>query len=140
MNPEIQIIWNEILGDISTPVAFWQLFIVTACLGVSWAVNGALKVYFNQYSRENTKLVFGSVNRILFPITAYLLVSLAKAILVNWMHVGILLLASKLLLAMAVIRLTVYGLRYIFSPSGWLKTLEQFIAWSIWIVLALHLS
>jgi small-conductance mechanosensitive channel len=140
MNPEIQIIWAEILGDISTPVAFWQLFIVALCLGVSWAVNGALKVYFNQYSRENTKLVFGSVNRILFPITAYLLVNLAKAFLVNWMHVGILLLASKLLLAMAVIRLIVYGLRYIFSPSGWLKTLEHFIAWSIWIILALHLS
>jgi small-conductance mechanosensitive channel len=139
MNPDIKLIWDEILADISTPVAFWQLFIVVIGLGVSWAVNGALKLYFKQYT-ESMKLLLGSVNRILFPITAYLLIIVAKLLLVHKMHVGILVLASKLLLAMAVIRLAVYGLRYIFSPSGWLKAVEHVIVWFVWIILALHLS
>jgi small-conductance mechanosensitive channel len=34
----------------------------------------------------------------------------------------------------------VYLLRYLFSPSGWLKTLESVIAWTIWGVLAMHLT
>jgi len=139
MNPDIKLIWNEILADISTPVAFWQLSIVALALIVSWAVNGALKLYFKQYT-ESMKLLLGSVNRILFPITAYLLIVLAKLFLANHMHTGVLVLASKLLLAMAVIRLAVYGLRYIFSPSGWLKTVEHAIVWFVWIILALHLS
>ena len=31
-------------------------------------------------------------------------------------------------------------MRYLFQPSGWLKTLESVIAWSIWGILALYLT
>jgi small-conductance mechanosensitive channel len=41
---------------------------------------------------------------------------------------------------MAVIRLIVYFVRYLFPPSGWLKALESVIAWSIWGVLAMYLT
>jgi small-conductance mechanosensitive channel len=41
---------------------------------------------------------------------------------------------------MAAIRLTVYFARYLFSPGGWLKTFESIVAWSIWGMLALHLT
>lgn len=33
-----------------------------------------------------------------------------------------------------------YAIRQIFPSGACLKTLEKFIAWSIWLILALHLT
>jgi small-conductance mechanosensitive channel len=140
MNPEIQLIWNEILADISTPAALWQILIVATSVVVAFAINGALRAYFLEKLPENMKPMLGAINRILFPISTFLMIVIARYVCADWMHVSILSLASRLLLAMIVIRLVVYVLRYIFSPSGWLKTLEHLIAWIVWIILALHLS
>jgi small-conductance mechanosensitive channel len=140
MNPEIQLIWNEILADISTPAALWQILIIAISLGVAVAINGALRAYFLDRLQENMKPMLGAINRILFPISTFLMVTIARYVCAEWMHVSILRLTSRLLLAMIVIRLVVYVLRYIFSPSGWLKTLENLIAWCVWMILALHLS
>lgn len=140
MNPEIQLIWNEILADISTPAALWQILIVATSVVVAFAINGALRAYFLEKLPENMKPMLGAINRILFPISTFLMIIIARYVCADWMHVSILSLASRLLLAMIVIRLVVYVLRYIFSPSGWLKTLEHLIAWIVWIILALHLS
>jgi small-conductance mechanosensitive channel len=140
MHSELQIIWQEILSDMNSTVVLWQLLIITLSIAFSWVVNGGLKAYFKQYADENSKLVIGSINRILFPFTALAMIFCAEHLLVSKMHVGMLHLAVKLLLAMAIIRLMVYALRYIFSPSGWLKTLENMIVWLIWILLALHES
>lgn len=140
MSPEIQLIWSEILADISTPTALWQLLIVAISVAIALAINGALRAYFLDKLPENMKPMLGAINRILFPISTFLMVTIARYICVEWMHVSILRLTSRLLLAMIVIRLVVYGLRYIFSPSGWLKTLESLIVWSVWLMLALHLS
>lgn len=139
-NPEIDLIWQEIVGDFSTPAALWQLAIIAASVAISFAINGALRAYFLGRLPENMKPVLGAINRILFPISAFLMVTIARYVCAEWMHVGILRVASRLLIAMAIIRLLVYGLRYIFSPSGWLKTLESMIAWGVWIMLALHLG
>lgn len=139
-NPEIDLIWQEIVADFSTPAALWQLAIIAASVAIAFAINGALRAYFLGRLPENMKPVLGAINRILFPISAFLMVTIARYVCAEWMHVGILRVASRLLIAMAIIRLLVYGLRYIFSPSGWLKTLESMIAWGVWIMLALHLG
>ena len=140
MNPEIELIWQEILADFSTPAALWQLAIIAVSLAIAFAINGALRAYFLGRLPENMKPVLGAINRILFPISVFIMVTIARYVCEEWMHVGMLRVASRLLIAMAIIRLLVYGLRYIFSPSGWLKTLESVLAWGVWIILALHLS
>lgn len=140
MNSEIQLIWQEVLDDLSSEAALWQLLIVVVSIAIAFAINGVLRAYFLGRLPDNMKPMLGAINRILFPISAFLMVSIARFICAEWMHVGILRLASRLLLAMAIVRLLVYGLRYIFSPSGWLKALESVIAWGVWIILALHLS
>lgn len=140
MNSEIQLIWQEVLDDLSSEAALWQLLIVVVSVAIAFAINGILRAYFLGRLPDNMKPMLGAINRILFPISAFLMVSIARFICAEWMHVGVLRLASRLLLAMAVVRLLVYGLRYIFSPSGWLKALENVIAWGVWIILALHLS
>jgi small-conductance mechanosensitive channel len=140
MNNDIQLIWNEIQGDLSTTVMVWQLAIIAASVTVAWLINGMLRNYVMQRAPEHWKLAIGSINRALFPLSSLVFVLFSQLVLSGWQHTGLLQLAARLLLAMAVIRLIVYLLRYLFSPGGWLKTLESIIAWSIWGLLAMHLT
>lgn len=93
-----------------------------------------------QQAPETWKVGIGGVNRVLFPLSTLFFVSIGSLVLSNWQHTSMLKLAGTLLVAMAVIRLVVYALRYIFLPSGWLRTMEGAISSTIWLILALHLS
>lgn len=141
MNQEnVQYLWQEILADISTMAGLWQwIVLVTACT-LAWAINGALRAYVMRQAPEHWKIGIGGVNRVLFPLTTLIFVVIGKLILAYWQHTSLLQLASQLLLAMAVIRLIVYAVRYIIEPGGMLKALENSISGFIWIVMALHLS
>jgi len=141
MNHEsIQIILQEIIEDISSPAGLWQLAIVVAACCAAWAINGLLRASVMRHAPEHWKLGIGGINRVLFPLSTLIFVLMGKFILNYWQHTSLLLLASKLLLAMAAIRLVVYAVRYIIEPGGMLKTLENSIAGLIWILMALHLS
>jgi small-conductance mechanosensitive channel len=140
MNPELQLVWQELLSDITTPVALWQFAIIALACGIAWAVNDALRAYVMRSAPENWKLGIGSIKRVLFPLSTLIFVQIGKVILAHWQHTSFLNLASTLLLGMAVIRLVVYAVRYIVAPGGLLKTLENSLSGLIWIVLALHLS
>lgn len=145
MNSEIQLIWQEVLADISSRAAIWQLAIIVFAFVAAWMINDVLRAYVVKLAQENRvhedmKLAIGGINRVLFPLSTLVLVWFAKLMLSGWQHVGMLSLTSRLLLAMAAIRLIVYAIRYIFSPGGLLKALENVISWGIWALLALHLS
>ncbi len=140
MNQDIQFVWQEMLADLSTPAALWQLTIVIAACGVAWAINGVLRVYVMKHAPEKWKLGIGGINRVLFPLSTLIIVQIFKVILGYWQHTSLLHLASTLLFAMAIIRLVVYAVRYIIAPGGVLKTLENAISGLIWLMLALHLS
>ena len=140
MNGEIQQIWQELQGDLSTPAVIWQIAIIMAAVIIGLAINGALRKYIMEHAPEQWKLAIGSINRMLFPLTTLVFVLFSQLILSGWQHTGLLKLAGRLLLAMAAIRLIVYLLRYLFSPGGWLKALESVIAWIIWGILALYLT
>ena len=140
MNAEIQLIWQEIQADIKTPVIMWQFAIIVAAVTTAWLINGALRNYVMLRAPEHWKVAIGSINRTLFPLSTLVFILLSQWVLSGWQHTSLLQLASRLFLAMAVIRLIVYLLRYLFSPGGWLKTLENIIGWSVWGLLALHLT
>lgn len=140
MNREIQVIWQEALADMSKPAALWQLAIIVAACAIAWTINGALRAYVMRNAPEKWKLGIGGVNRVLFPLSTLILVEIGIFALMHWQHVSLLKLASKLLIAMAIIRLVVYAVRYIIAPGGLLKTLEHTIAALIWLILALYLS
>ena len=124
----------------ATTVLLWQASLIIVAMITAWMINGALRNYVLQHAPEHWKLAIGSINRVLFPLSSLMLVLLSQLILSGWQHTGLLQLASLLLLAMAVIRLIVYFVRYLFPPSAWLKTLENVIAWIIWGILALYLT
>ncbi len=140
MNTEMGVLWQEIWSDVSTPAILWQFAVIGASLLAAWGINGALRAYVMRQAPDTWKIAIGGLNRVLFPLSSFVFVIIGRAILVHWQHIGLLTLASQLLLAMAAIRLFVYALRSIFSPGGWLKTLENIISFSIWIILAFHLS
>lgn len=137
---EIQLIWQKILADVSSEAAMWQLLIVFASCFVAWLINGALRSYVMHNAPESWKLGIGGINRVLFPLSTLVFVWVGKVMLAQWQHTGLLMLAIKLLLAMALIRLLVYAVRYIVAPGGFLKTLESSVAGLIWMLMALHLS
>ena len=128
MNQDIDFIWQEIMADISTPAAMWQLAIILGACVTAWAINGALRAYVMRYAPENWKLGIGGINRVLFPLSTLIFVLIGKSVLSYWQHTSLLHLASQLLLAMAAIRLVVYAVRYILAPGGLLKTLENSIS------------
>lgn len=140
MSAEIQPIWQEIQADIHSPALMWQLLLIIAATAIAWLINGALRNYVMKKAPEEWRLAIGSINRTLFPLSSLIIILLSWLVLSGWQHTGLLQLASRLFFAMAVVRVTVYVLRYLFSPSGWLKALESMIAWGVWGMLALHLT
>lgn len=132
-------LWAEVATDLGNETAYWQLAIVGASLLLAWALNKLLHRNLMQKAPETWKVGVGGLKRMLFPLTTLAFVYLGKLILQHWQHTSLLTLASTLLVAMALVRLAVYTLRYIFSPSAWLKTTENAISGVVWLLVALHL-
>ncbi|MEZ0245169.1 MAG: mechanosensitive ion channel family protein [Methylophilaceae bacterium] len=132
-------LWAEVATDLGSEAAYWQLAIVGASLLLAWALNKLLHRNLMQKAPETWKVGVGGLKRMLFPLTTLVFVYLGKLILQHWQHTSLLTLASTLLVAMALVRLAVYTLRYIFSPSAWLKTTENAISGVVWLLVALHL-
>ena len=137
MNSEIQLIWQELQADIARPALLWQVSIIVTAIFIAWAINAALRNYLMQKAAPvQWRLAIDNVNRVLFPLSCLMIVLLGQLVLSTWQHISLLKLASRLFFAMSMIRI----IGYLFSPSGWLKTLESVIAWVIWSSLTLHLT
>lgn len=133
--------WMELAGDLATAVVYRQAAVIVFGLIVAWLLNGSIHARIMQRTSDNAnwKVGVGGLRRILFPLIALSLIYLGKLILSQWQHTSLLTLAVTLLMAMALIRLVVYALRYIFLPSAWLKAAENSIVGFIWLLVALHL-
>lgn len=141
MDNDINILWKEIVHDLSTVSALWQLFVFGVILGVSGLLNWHLRKQIEAGKVNSVyKMLLGGIERLFFPFVAFLMLVAARYSLEGFMHVGLLRLVARMLLAMVIIRSLVYVLRYVFSPSAWLHSFERVIAWSVWVVVALHIS
>ncbi len=140
MNTEMQILWTELLNDLPKAVMLWQFAVIGASVTAAWIISGLLRAYVMSHAPESWKIGIGGFNRVLFPLSSLVFIYIGRYALSHWQHVSLLVLAVNLLWAMAAIRLCVYGMRYIFTEGGWMRTMEHVISRTIWIVLALHLS
>lgn len=133
--------WLELANDLSSAAVYWQLAVLLVSLLLAWTLNVLVHRRVVHRAPESWKVGVGGFKRALFPVTALVFVYFGKLMLRHWQqHTGLLTLAATLLVAMAVIRLAVYALRYIFAPSSFLKTTENAISGTIWLVVALHLA
>ncbi|WP_374474985.1 mechanosensitive ion channel family protein [Zoogloea sp.] len=133
----------EVWDDVQKPAIFWQIGVLAVCLLIAGLISQQVK----EMLRRRASAKPGSVRdvgeeglrRVVFPLSALLLVALARVTLDKWHHVNLLKLAIPLLLAMAVIRLTVHALKRAFPRAGWLASFERFFASSAWAAVALHI-
>jgi small-conductance mechanosensitive channel len=140
MNTEMQLIWRELLDDLPKATMYWQLLVIGASIAVALLMSGLLRAYVMSHAPGGWKVGIGGFNRVLFPLSSLVFIYIGKYVLIQWQHVSLLILSVNLLWAMAAIRLCVYGMRYIFSEGGWVRTMEHLISRAIWLVLALHLT
>ncbi|MDR2874632.1 MAG: mechanosensitive ion channel [Methylobacillus sp.] len=129
--------WTEIIADLRTPASLWQLAVIALSLLLAGAVNKLIlrKDLMHRISEKWQR----AIKQVLFPLSAFAFVYFGMLILRQWQHVGLLSLASALLIAFSLSRLIVHALRYIFAPSAWLTTVENIIAGVVWVLVALHL-
>jgi small-conductance mechanosensitive channel len=134
----------DLWRDVQQPAIFWQVGVLAVCLFIAWLITRQVKAVLRRRRAADPSLATdGSeegLRRVIFPLTALVLVVLARAVLANWHHINLLKLAVPLLLAMAVIRLTVHALKRSFPKAGWLASFERAFAFGAWGVVALHLS
>jgi small-conductance mechanosensitive channel len=134
-------IWLELVNDLSSTTVYWELAVLAIGLGLAWMLNALIHQRVADRAPEAWQVGIGGIKRVLFPLSALVFVYFGKFLLRHWdHHTSLLTLATTLLVAMAVIRLSVYALRYIFAPSAFLKTTENAISAVIWFVVALHFS
>lgn len=133
--------WQEIISDLSTSVVWLQLAVLGVSLGLAWLANKLLIKSVHTNTPDAWRIGMGAIARVIFPLSALIFVSLGRTLLQHGSrHSSLLQLAITLLLAMAVIRLAAYALRYVFTAAQWVRTTENFVVFVVWGLVALHLT
>lgn len=140
MNTEIHLIWSELLEDLSDASMLWQIAVIGASLATAWILSGIARSYVMSHSPDSWKVGIGGFSRVLFPLSGLVLIYIGSYVLSQWQHVSLLVLTVNLLWAMVAIRISIYGIRYIFNEGSWMRTMENLISRIVWIILVLHLS
>lgn len=135
---------TDVWTDLQQPAIIWQVGVLALCLIVAGFVANQVKAVLrrrraaNPDARQDVREE--GLRRVIFPLTALVLVLVARIILRHWHHVNLLKLAVPLLAAMAAIRLTVHALKRAFPRAGWLASFERFFAFAAWSVVALQIT
>ncbi|MDP2829090.1 MAG: mechanosensitive ion channel [Sulfuricellaceae bacterium] len=137
-NSEVGKLLNEVLMEFKTEHFVLQLAVIAFSIFLAWLATRKFRNLQGE-SQGAMKVGLGSINRVIFPLTAMLFTFAAREIFRHWGHISLFNIAFPLLASLALVRLAVYMLRLIFSPSGWLKTFERYIAISIWTGVALYI-
>src|SRR5258708_25414447 len=122
---------------LSPPGGLLDLAAVVLCFAAAFAVDRRVRLGSGAESRL-AKISAGSVNRLLFPLTALLLLLVVRGVLRHWHDPAFFEIAVPLVLALALIRLFVYGLHNVFGPSRWLPVSERAISYTICAALLLY--
>jgi len=132
----------DLWADLQSVSILWQVGVLGVCIAAGWLLSRA-------YNRRLTgrapvdatqALGIGSLQRLLFPLSTLVMVLVARAVLRHWQSTHLLNVAAALLLAMALIRISIYVMRHTFAPSAWLRASERWISWMAWIGVAVYLT
>lgn len=126
------------------PDNWWQLGLILGSLALAWLISRTLLRLANRHHLEEQgrlkKFTLRSIERIVFPISALLVILVASSVFRTLnLPVNLFKLATPLLLSFAAIRMLVYILRKGFAPTPMLKAWENMISTTVWIIVALYL-
>lgn len=132
----------DLWGDLHSVSIVWQVGVLAACITIGWLLSRRYdrRVLGHVPTDVTQALGIGSMQRLLFPLSALALVLIAKSVLRYWQSTHLLNVAAALLLAMALIRISIYVMRHTFAPSPWLRASERWISWLVWIGVAIYLT
>lgn len=125
--------------DFQQADVIWQIAVLGLCLGLAWLVDFLFERR-RKVSSGGTALHRRGLSRIAFPITALLLVLLARPLLAHVYPVNLLTLAIPLLLSLAIIRAVFFALRLGVGDAGWIASFEKAFALLAWAVVALYIT
>lgn len=112
--------------DLHDPNFLWQLGTLAICLALAWWIARGVKWPFA--GRPGAWQVGADgARRLAFPLSALLMVLVARPILGHWQHVNMLNVAVPLLVSLAAIRIAVFALRQAMGSSGLLVAFERVI-------------
>lgn len=91
-------------------------------------------------NKAKSKILKDGLARILFPLCSIILIGIAQTITSLFFTQGVLLLGQKLLIALLIIRTSVYLVRYLTNQNSIIRSLENVISIIIWILFILQIS
>lgn len=133
--------FDALIVQLWSPPGWNQLGLVAAGFVLAWVlarlVRGKIPDHFEPGA---LRIGAGSVQRILLPVFALVLIWLAKVVVAKWQPVPILSVAVLLVASFALIRLALYLLRHLFPVSARLKASERTIVFTVWVAVALYFT
>lgn len=132
----------DLWSDLKDPGVFWQLSVITLCLGIAWWRSGtALARWRNQDSSSmlHSQGAQQAIARLLFPVFALVLIFVARPILSMWQKTNLMRLAIALLIALALIRTIVYVVSQLARTPA-LAAFERTLVALVWIGMALFIT
>lgn len=138
---------KKLLTPIFTVEFLWQLALVAVAIGIGYYLHLRFKAYVYERlgvseSRQLRlgRLAFRGSERIVFPLSVFLLVGFVKSIAEAYkIHTPLLDIVIPLSLSLAVVRVSIYILRRSFTPSPAIRAWEGVISLFVWSVVALYL-
>ena len=127
---------ERIQASLSTPHGWIELATIALCFAVAWAVDRRYHVTSEHDSRV-ARLGAGSLNRLIFPLTALALLYVGQAIFRHWQVPAFFPVALPLVVALALIRLGIYALRNVLGVQA-ASTSERTLSFAIWAGLLLY--
>ena len=118
-----------------------ELVIALSSVALSYFfVADGIKRFISSKSKAKTKVITDGLIRVLFPLCAIVIIGFAQTISTIFFSQGLLLLVQKLLIALVIIRLSVYLIRYLSKPHSILRALEGTVVIAIWFALVLQIT
>lgn len=132
-------LFSDVWRDLRDPAMLWEIGALVACLAIAWWLQWRVRQH---RSVRGGLLQAGEagLRRIVFPLSALLLVLVTRELVRPFMPVALLNLAVPLLLSLALVRAVVFSLRYAFPAARWLKAWERYVAATIWLCLVLYIT
>jgi small-conductance mechanosensitive channel len=136
----------RLLADLSTTGAMLQAAVLAGALLLAWIVARVARAHLRKAriqadrDREALRLGAAGLDRIVFPVIAWTLLIVGRAVLEQFIPVRLLDLAVPLLSSLVIVRLAVHALRYAFPSGSWVRKSERAIAWMVWTVMVLHIT
>ncbi len=129
---------DALLSDLSNTILLVQGVVILIAVAIGWLSAHKLEQRLPGKVIETWQA--DEWKRFLVPLTALLLILVARPIVVSWQSIHLLNLAVPLLLSMFAIQLCFFFLRSLFNPGPSLRAVERVVSWLIWGLVALHIA